>query len=65
VGSYSAKASDLQHVAIGDYEHDGYMPAGLGIGEGDYVEFEWCLECGQIQGEFPVQTPDVPSTEDE
>ncbi len=41
---------------IGEYE--GYVPSGIGIdrkgGAGDYVGFTYCLDCGQIQGEFPV-----------
>jgi hypothetical protein len=27
------------------------------IGAGDYVEFEYCLGCGQIQGAFPESDP--------
>ena len=30
------------------------VPDGLGVGSGEYVEFSWCLRCGQIQGEFPI-----------
>ena len=26
----------------------------MGIGGGDYTEFSYCLDCGQIQGRFPV-----------
>jgi hypothetical protein len=35
---------------------DGYIPEGFGVGEADsgYVEIDYCLDCGQIQGEFPV-----------
>ena len=29
-------------------------PDDVGIGDGGYIEFEWCLECGQIQGSFPI-----------
>jgi hypothetical protein len=32
----------------------GYVPGNAGIGGGDYVEFDYCLECGQIQGKFPL-----------
>jgi hypothetical protein len=52
----SAKCSDLCYVSIADKEHDGYVPRDLGIGGGDYVEFKYCLDCGQIQGEFPIKT---------
>ena len=37
-----------------DYEHDGYLPELPNVGGGDDVEIEICLECGQVQGEWPV-----------
>lgn len=40
-------------VRFGEKEKDGYVPSDMGIGGGDYIEFEWCLDCGQIQGTFP------------
>lgn len=36
-------------------EYDGYVLPGLGVGKGDYMEFEFCLDCGRIQGKFPVK----------
>lgn len=53
----SAKCSDLCHVAEVNEPHrdlDGYVPRDCGIGGGDYVEFTWCLQCGKIQGSFPM-----------
>jgi hypothetical protein len=38
-------------------DYFGYVPSCLGVGEGDYVEFEYCLDCGQIMGKFPVEVP--------
>jgi hypothetical protein len=35
------------------FSHRGYVPDDMGIGGGDYVEFDYCLQCGQIQGRFP------------
>lgn len=35
-------------------EFDGYVPDDLGIGGGDYVEFDLCLDCGQVQGTWPL-----------
>jgi hypothetical protein len=32
----------------------GYVPDDLGIGGGDDVHFAYCLDCGQIQGTFPL-----------
>jgi hypothetical protein len=55
LASVSSKSSDLNFVQVGKNEHDGYMPDDLGIGGGDYVDFAWCLECGQIQGNWSVE----------
>ena len=55
--SVSAKCSDLCHVMDpndGERETDGYVPRDLGIGGGDYLEFKYCLQCGKIQGSFPI-----------
>jgi hypothetical protein len=40
--------------SLGGREVDGYVPSGLNIGHGDYISFHYCLDCGQIQGEFPI-----------
>ena len=57
----SGKVSDLCLIQLGHYEHDGYVPMGWGIGGGDYIEFRYCLDCGRIQGKFPLH----PKTEQE
>lgn len=49
IGSINAKSRDLNFFEYGEYEHDGYVPEGLGIGGDDYIEFDYCLDCGQIQ----------------
>lgn len=49
----NAKASDRCFISSATQEHAGYVLKGLGIGGGDYVEFSYCLECGQMQGTFP------------
>ncbi len=51
----TAKCDDRCSVTVGENDSGGdYVPRGMGIGGGDYVEFSWCLECGQIQGKFPL-----------
>jgi len=50
----TAKCSDTFAASIGETEYSGYVPVGLGIGGGDYVNFCLCLNCGQIQGTFPL-----------
>lgn len=54
--SVMGKCSDLCHITYPHgHEHDGYVPDDLNIGGGDYMEFNFCADCGKIQGEFPIQ----------
>lgn len=54
IASVMAKCSDLCAFNYLDIEHDGYVPEDVGIGGGDNVAFDYCLDCGRIQGEFPI-----------
>lgn len=51
----SAKCSDMCSLQYHDMERHDYVPRDIGIGGGDYIEFEYCLDCGLIQGEFPLE----------
>jgi len=57
--SVNAKCSDMCFVQINGYEKSDYVPNDLGIGGGDYVHFDMCLECGQVQGVFPLPKSDL------
>ena len=46
--SITAKCSDLCAIKAGKIEHDGYVPGGLGIGGGDYIQFRFNTKTGQI-----------------
>lgn len=35
------------------FTYEGYVPEGLEIGKGDYIEFTYCAQCGAIQDGFP------------
>lgn len=59
VASVTAKCSDCCGVNMGDSSHEGYVPKDLGIGGGDYVEFSFCLDCGQLQGKFPLPPAEI------
>lgn len=50
----SAKSADCCGVTLNGVTHEGYLPKDLGIGGGDYVEFKMCLDCGKVQGKFPL-----------
>lgn len=45
---------DRFNAQFGNREYEGYVPYGLEIGGGDDVQFDYCAECGQIQGKFPI-----------
>lgn len=64
--SISAKCDDLFSLNYkGREESCIYVPEDIGVGDGgSYVEFSYCLECGKIQGTFPLPDP-KPSNEDE
>jgi hypothetical protein len=64
--SISAKCSDMCSTKYTDKngkvtETDGYVPAGIGIGDfyGDYIEMEIDMETGQIQNWKPVTDEQV------
>lgn len=44
-----AKTSDMCWARLGTHDHNGYVPEGFGIGGGDYLDIEFCLDCGQVQ----------------
>lgn len=55
--SVQAKCSDCCWVHYKDMESDGYVPHEFGIGGGDYIEIDLCIQCGTVQGEFPLAEP--------
>jgi len=54
--SIYSKSSDCNFISMGMYSKSGYMDLGE---DSDGLDFEWCLECGQIQGEFPLPFADI------
>ena len=44
----SGKVSDMCFMQQGEVEHNGYVVSGLRVGCGDYLEFDVCLDCGQL-----------------
>lgn len=50
------KTSDLCSVYIGTLveRDDGYVPSDMNIGGGDYLELEFCMDCGQMAGTWPL-----------
>ena len=51
------KTSDMFDMSFGQRSGYGYVPKNLffGVGGyGDYINLDFCAECGQIQGNFPI-----------
>lgn len=54
VANLQAKCNDCCGITFRDGTiMEGYVPQQTGVGSGDYIEIDYCLDCGQIQGEFP------------
>ena len=67
VASINGKTSDCCFFCYKGKEQDGYVPSDIGVddGGGDYIEFDYCLECGQIQGDFPIADPTFDDDDDD
>lgn len=59
VMTISGKCSDNFCASIGDKEYDGYVPDDIGVGSDDYINFKFCLECGFLQGEYPLKKTSI------
>jgi hypothetical protein len=57
----SGKVSDMFSATTTDWSdvEPGYVPDDIGLGEGDYMELDYCLNCGQIQGKFPLLIAEI------
>ncbi len=54
-----AKCSDMYHEykIAQEHSYEGYVPDWIGQ-FGDYVQFELCRHCGQMQGTWPSDASD-------
>ena len=64
VAHVSGKCSDLFFGRLGAKEIQDYVPSDIGIGGGDYMTFDYCLDCGQIQGKFPLEETSMEECEE-
>ena len=57
----NGKTSDMCQFSYKDIDIvNGYVPRLAVIGDiGDYIEINFCLDCGKIQGDFPVSDEQV------
>jgi len=58
-----AKCNDLCHITENHtgLKHEGYNIYGSG---GDYLEINLCLQCGQIQDNFPMEDLNIEGEND-
>jgi hypothetical protein len=57
--SVNGKTSDMCQVRYAELDVSGYVPKLAGIdtpkdGYGDYVQYSFCADCGQMRGKFPL-----------
>ena len=52
------KVSDMFNASFKTADYEGYVPHDLGVGGGDYIEVEICLDCGKVQGIEKAQDPE-------
>ena len=64
--SISAKCSDVFDMSLHNdtgsqhgEDYDGYVPSGIGVGGGDYLELEIDIETGKIRGWKPLTVSQV------
>jgi len=56
----SAKCYDMCHLSYRQSETTAVVPNNIGLGKDpNCVSFSYCLNCGQIQGEYPIQLPEM------
>lgn len=63
-----AKSSDLNQLFNHQTkeEYRGYTVEESGIGDGDdYIDFTYCMDCGKIQGTFPLPDFKFPGRDEE
>lgn len=67
VAAVTGKTADLNFISMGEFEHEGYVPDDMNIGDryGDYLNFDLCLDCGQMQGNWPLRKTELEKQEGE
>lgn len=59
IAEVNGKCSDMCSYEVSGTEVSGYVPSDLGVGGGDYIEVKYCLDCGQLQGKFPLPVAEI------
>jgi hypothetical protein len=56
IAKVDGKTSDMCYISINGNVSNDYVPYDMGIGGGDNLEFDFCMDCGQMAGKFPLPT---------
>lgn len=56
---FSGKCNDAFFARIGEHELNDYNPGDIGLGSGDYLRGKLCLDCGQMQGTWPLEQSEM------
>ena len=65
IAQVQGRVKDLFNLRVKDFEYEGYVLHNLNIGSGDDLEFDYCLDCGQMQGKFPINLKNALASDDE
>lgn len=56
VAQIHGKTDDRCSIHINGKERADYVPSDFGLGcGGDYISIDLCLNCGQVQGKWPLE----------
>jgi hypothetical protein len=62
---FNTELSEECHIFIGDHEFKGDLPVDIGLSDrDDMIAFIYCLDCGQIQDDFPLEPTIIESEEE-
>lgn len=58
IANVGGKCSDLSwaNIPSDDIDYQGYVAI---FGDGDYININICLDCGQVQDDFPITREEV------
>lgn len=54
IANVLAHCSDSCYISVAGKSQSDYPPKDMGFSGGNSVSFEYCLDCGQMQGKFPI-----------
>lgn len=65
LAEFSAKLTEGCQVYIGERQYEGHLPDDLNIGDTDTVSFIYCLDCGMLQDDWPLDSTMIEDEEED